>query len=544
MKVGATVEKYREKLMANIRSQLREWFENNKLVANEELERFLHSLAGTAKTIGLDELGNFATTQLDNLITQDKKDYWNETELQEYLLPIIRISYSEELLDIDLENEPERDYIKGQPVILIIDDETSLLMYLKETLEGEGYQVFVAASHEKALSFFYEIKPDCLILDIHMGGWNGLNTLEQLKEKLQQLFIPSIVMSVDNESETRIKAFELGADDFIPKPFDIKEFKVRVDRQLQRKRHIESILLMDELTQIFNRKYLEQSFAQLHAEFNRTGIPFCLVMLDIDYFKKVNDTYGHIIGDEILQQFASFVKGKVRINDVVARFGGEEFTLLLPNTQREDGETLLQRILHDFSKEVFHANGSTFSCTFSAGVVQVEQSQKSISFWLDKADQALYEAKQTGRNKVVISNQEIKRELQTLKIAVVDDDPIIRSMLSQVLSKISPPRHYNIEIKTFHDGLTFLESEWITDECYYVVILDGMMPKMDGLEVLQKLRQDSRQAKYTVMMLTTRKSEADIKRALQLGADDYMTKPFKLVEIESRVQRLLNKVKS
>ena len=156
----------------------------------------------------------------------------------------------------------------------------------------------------------------------------------------------------------------------------------------------------------------------------------------------------------------------------------------------------------------------------------------------------MYEAKQTGRNKVVISNKGIKRELQTLKIAVVDDDPIIRSMLSQVLSKISPPRHFKIEIKTFYDGLTFLKSEWITDDCYYVVVLDGMMPKMDGLEVLQKLRQERRQDKFTVMMLTTRKSEADIKRALQLGADDYMTKPFKLVEIESRVQRLMNKVKS
>lgn len=530
-------------MIGNVRGQLREWFEKNRVVENEELERFLHSLSGTAKTLGLNELGNNASTLLENLV-QYKKENWNASELQRYLLPIIQITYSEELVDLDINNETERANISGKPVVLIVDDETSLLMYLKETLEEEGYQVFVAASHEKALSFFYEIKPDCLILDIQMEGWNGLKTLDQLKENLKRLFIPTIVMSLDNESETRIKAFELAADDFIAKPFNIKELKVRVKRQIDRKRQIESILLMDELTQIFNRKYLEQSFAQLYEEYNRTGNPFCLVMLDIDYFKKVNDTYGHIIGDETLQKFASFVKGQVRMNDVFARFGGEEFTLLLPNTEHEDGEKLVQRILDDFSKEVFHANDSTFSCTFSAGIVQVEQSEKSIAFWLEKADQALYEAKQTGRNKVVISNKGIKRELQTLKIAVVDDDPIIRSMLSQVLSKISPPRHFKIEIKTFYDGLTFLKSEWITDDCYYVVVLDGMMPKMDGLEVLQKLRQERRQDKFTVMMLTTRKSETDIKRALQLGADDYMTKPFKLVEIESRVQRLMNKVKS
>ena len=537
------MNKYKQKLLENVRGQLREWFEKKKIVPNEELERFLHSLAGTAKTLGLNELGNHASTQLDSL-TDQQKEHWNSSELQKYLIPIIRITYSEELVDLEINNETERANICGKPVILIVDDETSLLMYLKETLEEEGYQVFLAASHEKALSLFYEIKPDCFILDIHMKDWNGLNTLAQLQEKLQQLFIPTVVMSDHNESDTRIKAFELGADDFIAKPFDIKEFKIRVKRQLERKRHIESVLLLDELTQIFNRKYLEQSFVQLHAELNRAGNPFCLVMLDIDHFKKVNDTYGHITGDEVLKQFATFVKGNIRINDVFARFGGEEFTLLLPNTQREDGVALIQRILDGFSKEVFHASGSTFSCTFSAGIVEVEQNNKSISFWIEKADQALYEAKYTGRNKISISNHELNRQLQPLKIAVVDDDPIIRSMLTQVLSKISPPRHHVIELKAFSDGLTFLQSEWIADACDFVVVLDGMMPKMDGLEVLQRLRQEKRHDKFSVMMLTTRKSESDIKRALQLGADDYMTKPFKLVEIESRVQRLLNKVTS
>ncbi len=128
-------------------------------------------------------------------------------------------------------------------------------------------------------------------------------------------------------------------------------------------------------------------------------------------------------------------------------------------------------------------------------------------------------------------------------MAIIDDDSIIRTMLKELLSKIDVGDRYEVKIEVFKDGIEFFESQWIHSSDQYFVILDGMMPKMDGLEVLQKLRQHKRHDQYTVIMLTSRNSEQDIQRALELGADDYMTKPFKLMELEARVRHLMKKVK-
>ena len=126
----------------------------------------------------------------------------------------------------------------------------------------------------------------------------------------------------------------------------------------------------------------------------------------------------------------------------------------------------------------------------------------------------------------------------------MDDDPIIRTMLEDLISKSKFTDGFTVDIKTFKDGMEFIEADWhLNNNEQYLIILDGMMPRMDGLEVLQKLRGLSYQERFTVMMLTSRKSEHDITRALQLGADDYITKPFKLLELETRLGHLIKRMK-
>ncbi|MFV2050768.1 response regulator transcription factor, partial [Metabacillus sp. YM-086] len=125
-----------------------------------------------------------------------------------------------------------------------------------------------------------------------------------------------------------------------------------------------------------------------------------------------------------------------------------------------------------------------------------------------------------------------------------DDDPIIRTMLEDLISKSKFTDGFTLDIKTFKDGMEFMEAGWhLNNKDPYLLILDGMMPRMDGLEVLQKLRSLQYQERFTVMMLTSRKSEHDISRALQLGADDYITKPFKLLELETRLGHLIKRMK-
>ncbi|WP_223700485.1 GGDEF domain-containing response regulator [Sutcliffiella deserti] len=533
------MDKYKNKLLLNIKEQFNTWLEEEGQIPFEEVYRFVHSLAGTAHTLGITELGDIASTLYEKIKKMEKTD-WSKKEIQVFFIDIIQYCYRDEWEDNteNLEFSPE----DGQSIILILDDDTSMLIFLKEMLEREGFQVLVASSVQKAISIFYEVKPDCFILGVHMQREEGLEVLEFLSENLHQLFIPTIMMSLADTKAIRIKSYQLGADDFIKKPFDIEEFIVRVKRQLERKKQIENVLLLDELTQVYNRRFFRKSFTQQMGEIGRSGEVFCIAMLDLDFFKKVNDTYGHVIGDQVLKGFATFMKNNLRSGDVFARYGGEEFAVILPKTDRAQSVTLLNRILKGFSSMVFNVESEEFSCTFSGGVVEVSEDTFPLEYWLEKADQALYEAKDKGRARVVEASLNLTSQKKLLKLAIVDDDPIIRTMLQEVLSKL-PNANILIEVKTFPDGLSFLQSEWLKQDGPILVVLDGMMPKMDGLEVLQRLRKNKRYDQVKVIMLTSRKSEQDIQKALEFGADDYITKPFKLLELEARVRHLMKRVK-
>ena len=236
----------------------------------------------------------------------------------------------------------------GQPFILVIDDETSMLMFLKEELEKYGWIVQVVADPLKAITVFYDMRPDCVIIDIHMEGKNGFELLAFLKEKLKQLFVPTVMISVDNSKENRIKTFEMGADDFLAKPFDIDELYIRVKRHIERKKLVDNLILTDELTRVYNRKYTKIAYETMCSTLGRREETFCLAVLDLDHFKVVNDRYGHLTGDTVLQKFASLLRDHCRTNDIVIRFGGEEFLFLWNVFQQQKEKKFLNACFMNF----------------------------------------------------------------------------------------------------------------------------------------------------------------------------------------------------
>ncbi|KAB2491525.1 diguanylate cyclase [Priestia endophytica] len=534
------MEKYKQHFLKNIRKQLKDW-EVVSFISHEELYRFLHSMAETAATIGGEEIGTKATELMNGLEDIDKEE-WRLESVERYIFDVIQLCYvydHQEVLGF-----PKRinEQQKESAVILLIDDDTSFLMYMKEKLEEEAdWYVIVVANPQKAASALYDMKPDCVIIDIHMKEKNGLELLEFLNGKLKQQFIPTVIVSVDGGKETRINSYQKGADDFIQKPFDITEFIVRIQRQLDRKKQIHDLLLLDEVTHVYNRKYLNQAYEHLQNERNRSREPYCLAVLDIDHFKKINDTHGHLVGDEILKAFARFLKEETRMNDIVVRFGGEEFIILFPKTNIQEGYEVIDRLRGKF-KELSFEGKRTFFCTFSSGIVEVNN-VNTLEYWLQLADNALYEVKKKGRNRVQKAESLYSFWPQkALKVAVVDDDPIIRTIIKGILTKL-PHQQTVLEVKTFKDGKDFMNSKWhITEEDSCLVILDGIMPNVDGLEVLKWLYSQEQQGLYKVIMLTSRNSKEDVARALQLGADDYMTKPFNLLELETRVGKLMSRM--
>jgi two-component system, cell cycle response regulator len=535
------MEKYKKKLLDNMNKQLGDWFEGNEPVPHKEVYRFLHSVAGTASSIGLQKIGNIAKSLLNSLTENDKRE-WDPKEIKVFIFELLTLLYDDDLDDM-VEEVPLQTMTGNEPVILVIDDETSMLMYLKEELQKQGWIVNAIANPVKAISAFYDIHPDCVIIDVYMEQKSGFEVLAFFKEKMKQQFLPTIMISSDNSKRVRMQSYEMGADDFIAKPFDLDELTVRLRRHIERKNLIDNLLLVDELTRVYNRKYLNQAYEQLMSELVRNKNIFSMVMIDLDHFKKVNDTYGHLVGDQVLKEFATFLKTNSRTGDIVIRFGGEEFILLLPELTVDEAERVVRRLVKKFNMTTLPTENGGLSCTFSAGIVEVNNTTQSIEDWLLLADNALYDAKDSGRNQVKIANHELASVHQKLvKIAIVDDDPIIRTMLVDLLETLGKEGQYHLEIESFKDGSAFINDEWSKTEHPYLVILDGIMPRMDGIEVLQQLR-SSRSDRYTVIMLTSRKSERDIARALQLGADDYITKPFKLLELETRIRHLLKRMR-
>ena len=208
---------------------------------------------------------------------------------------------------------------------------------------------------------------------------------------------------------------------------------------------------------------------------------------------------------------------------------------------------MLERILSEFSKISFtDLNGETeFYCTFSAGIHEVHLDELDLKKNIEIVDGALYEAKNEGRSRVkVVPVNDVRYHKKLVHVGIIDDDPIVRTILENLISKSKSTEGFTLDIQSFKDGMEFFESDWhLKNNEPYLIILDGMMPRMDGLEVLQKLRGLSFQERFTIMMLTSRKGEQDISRAIQLGADDYITKPFKLLELESRLVHLIKRMK-
>ena len=533
------MEKYTKHFFNNVRKKLEEW-EAAASIRHEEVYRFIHSMAGSASVLGLHKIGDRARELMDQYEEKEERT-WTIAEVKEELFDIIQFCYhyEEESTEVFQDKQTRTG---EEPVLLLIDDDTSFLMYMKEELEKIGWYVVPIANPEKAIMSYYDVRPDCAIIDIYMEGTNGFEVLDFFKKKLKQQFIPTVMVSAENSKEVRIKSYEMGADDFIGKPFDLEEFIVRVKRQMERKKQMEELVLIDELTLVYNRKYLSQAYAHVQSVWARTGESYCVAVLDIDHFKGVNDQYGHLVGDRVLKEFASQLKSDTRLQDIVFRFGGEEFVILFPNTSIKEACTIVDEIREGFSQYVFQGD-KEFSCTFSAGVAEISDPTKPFDTWLKLADNALYEAKSSGRNLVKMDgNAKEHTPHKIMKIAIVDDDPIIRTVMKDIVSKLPSVEHIQYDIETFKDGAAFIGSDW-HGEAPCLVILDGVMPKMDGLEVLEQIRSRSDSDRYKVLMLTSRKSERDISRSLQLGADDYMTKPFKLLELEARLGQMLKRMR-
>ena len=287
--------------------------------------------------------------------------------------------------------------------ILIVDDVEANITILQRTLASVGYNISVAFSGQKALELVPKLKPDLILLDIMMPGIDGYEVCRRLKQSDESKYIPVIFITAKGDTESVVEGFDVGAVDFIMKPFKIKEVCARVHTHLTLSAALNKLIQdseTDPLTGLFNRRTFLKRIEEEAMRFRRYQKPFSILFGDIDFFKKINDTYGHAAGDAVLINISNILKTEKREIDQVARWGGEEFLILLPETDVAGAVQHGNKIREMISAKPFIYEGQEINITMSFGV-SIYNGDTSIEKTIDLADQRLYRAKESGRNKVV-----------------------------------------------------------------------------------------------------------------------------------------------
>jgi len=294
---------------------------------------------------------------------------------------------------------------KPRPRLLVVDDQPINIQVMHQIF-GAQCQVFMATCGQQALDFCRDTPPDLILLDIVMPGMDGFEVCQSLKANPLTRDIPVIFVTAHTDAPQETRGLEVGAVDFISKPINPAVVRARVKTQLTLKRQsdlMRKLVFLDGLTGVFNRRYLDQQLQVELARATRNKSPLALLMLDVDFFKRFNDLYGHQAGDDCLRAVATTLKENLRRPaDLVVRYGGEEFVCVLPDTSFDNAMAIAAALeRHLRGKGIAHLDSEFQVVTASFGVTATgDEHPLSVAELLALADQQLYRAKHSGRGRV------------------------------------------------------------------------------------------------------------------------------------------------
>lgn len=301
------------------------------------------------------------------------------------------------LIDIIIPLHKNRSY-----KVLIIDDDKVSASFCSAILEHAGIHVSCLNNPEKVFEAILNFDPDVILLDMYMPNIDGFEMAGVIRQHQNFSTIPIVIMSSETDINKQFKMRSVGADDFILKPFKPHHLIDTIMNRIQRSRQTKRMIYTDGLTGLVLFSKFKDQIANLFESCLRYNLDFSIGLIDLDHFKKVNDAYGHLAGDQILRNFAEFLQSRLRKSDIVTRSGGEEFTIIFPYTNAENAMRALNAIRDTFAQRIQHADNTEFKITFSAGVANINRYQDLTSL-LAAADQALYRAKEKGRNNIEIA---------------------------------------------------------------------------------------------------------------------------------------------
>lgn len=306
--------------------------------------------------------------------------------------------------------DAEVDASKGQ--ILMAESDNLLAGKLCEYLTAAGHRVERVSSGAEALERGHQPGLDLVIVNLDLAGEDGLRLCSQFRSQDETRHVPILLVLDESELAQLAKGLELGVTDYLIRPIDQNELLARTRTQIRRRRYHDKLHLMldnsvslaytDALTGVYNRHYMNAHLDRKITEIDNTQQPVSVMIFDIDHFKRVNDTYGHASGDEVLRAVAQRVSGSIRDFDLLARYGGEEFVVIMPSTPADISLMVAERLCRKIGSEAFEVSGSqaALDITASIGVATTTDARETAGALLERADAALYEAKNDGRNQV------------------------------------------------------------------------------------------------------------------------------------------------
>ena len=296
--------------------------------------------------------------------------------------------------------------------ILLVDDRKSSYERIAATLTAE-HEVDVESDPQEALFHTTDGRYDVLIVSLGLQNFDALRLCSQVRSLERTRHLPMLLVAEPEENAKLLRGLEIGVNDYLLRPIDKNELLARVRTQIRKKRYSERLrdnvqlsiemAVTDSLTGLHNRRYMESHLAALLEQAAARGKPLAVLVLDIDHFKAINDGYGHAAGDDVLREFAARVRRSVRGIDLACRYGGEEFVIVMPETDMAIASVVAERLRRRIASEPFAIGqpGPAIEVTISIGLSALAGADDSAAAILSRADQALYRAKRDGRNRVV-----------------------------------------------------------------------------------------------------------------------------------------------
>ncbi|RZI44449.1 response regulator [Herbaspirillum sp. HC18] len=281
--------------------------------------------------------------------------------------------------------------------IMIIDDDPQTAGHHAAVLRDAGMEVKVLGKITGMLHALGEYRPELILMSMCMPDCNGIDLARLIRQDSMYLDVPIVFLSGEADFEKQLDAIASGGDEFLTKPIQPAHLVSALGSRVKRYRALRGLIMRDSLTGLFNHSAVKEHLVREIARARRDASPLSLAMVDIDHFKRINDSYGHPVGDQVIRALSRLLQQRLRRGDIIGRYGGEEFAIIMPGTAATAATAVLDEIRESFSRIRHYAEDLDFTSAFSAGIAEMAPDSDGEALFRS-ADQALYKAKHDGRN--------------------------------------------------------------------------------------------------------------------------------------------------